>query len=669
MNACRNVISEIESLKISLTKDEDQNYYNEIKLGREVVGDFIEILEQTINSTLLSMIIKVFTLAHLPLDKLIVAATVDSDDASIDGLVNSFDEHTDAIFQIAHFSTLCCSDKKRSQAINSSLHFMEALEKEIVPATLRIKPNTHSDGIEERNHLRCLRQLWKNEVDSLEESLMNIVDPTAYCLMAERELSSCAKLIHDSAYTQDSELLRPLLMKLVKISKSIIDFSWKIQKDSSKNEDKIEDNNPMVKAERAIWELEAASVQTLKCIDDLNLHKSLLKRIQVMATAIHDLTKYLLNEESKETSSSSSDEMPVSMIKILKNESTISRTASLNKYESRRNDSKGQKSPVKVLTSVSRIIIGEDHSTSIIYDNKLSNEPEKVTDSYQAKTKEKIESYTPSKSFRKIALKSAMKNRANQTRKCINPVTFNLADQTVERLSQSVEPLMPFTTRARQESYSTTANSIYYTPKSNITNNHTVSNSKKIPLSVPNEFDLSQILNKLTQLSHELSISLQNSDEMKLEDEPLGNQDASEIIIKETEELKSINDSIASVSLVRKELNPNEKTTTTKAIIENDIGSSPLLSERRKPLKSIGNKNKDNSSQSIFMKKSDLKLKINDPLIIKKEIVKAANKSNRAMDEISRYKLENDIYLSTPERRKDLEKMEQRVAALLDTNS
>ena len=114
MNACRNVISEMESLKISLTKGEHQNCYNEVKLGREVVGDFIEILEQTVNSTLLSMIIKVYTSAHLPLDKLIVGVSLDNDDEDIDNLVNNFDENTDAIFQIAHLSTLCCTDKKRS---------------------------------------------------------------------------------------------------------------------------------------------------------------------------------------------------------------------------------------------------------------------------------------------------------------------------------------------------------------------------------------------------------------------------------------------------------------------------------------------------------------------------------------------------------------------------
>ena len=719
MNACRNVISEMESLKISLTKGEDQNCYNEVKLGREVVGDFIEILEQTVNSTLLSMIIKVYTSAHLPLDKLIVGVSLDNDDENINNLVNNFDENTDAIFQIAHLSTLCCTDKKRSQSINSSLHFMEALEKEIVPATLRIRPSSNSDGVEERNHLKCLRQLWKDEVDSLEESLMDIVDPTAYCLVAERELVACAKSIHDSAYTQDSEFLRSQLMKLTKISKYIVDFSWKIERNTSKDLAKIEDNNPVVQAERSIWEVEAASVQTLKSIDDLNLHKSMLKRIQVMVTSINCLIKYLMNEESKKSSSSSDDSMPVSMIKILKNESTITRTASLNKHEnlhrhnkstnlskdndsvqmSRQNNSKGQKSPVKVLTSISRIIIGEDCSTSIVYDNKATNESEVLVTAsqnrsqlIQPKKKSRFEMNSQNKSFRNIALKSALKNRDNQPRRCVNPVTFDIADQTIERLSQSVGQLMPFSTRAGQESCSTTTNTIYYTPKASVTNN-SISNSKNLPLSVPNEFDLSQILNKLTQLSHELSVSLQQADDLKLEDEPLVNKDTSEIIIKETKELKSINDSIASASrssnkngtankiilaeentgqenVVDRDSISKKKTSTSNAIIENDLGCSPLLNTHRKPLKSIGNgKENKKLNQSPFRNKSDKGFKTNNKSIYNPEEIDVTKESTRAMEVINQYRLENNTNLSTPERKRDLELMEMRISALLKTSS
>jgi hypothetical protein len=342
MSACRNIVSELESLKISLVRSHDnQNCYSEVKLGREVVGDFVEILEQTVNSALLSMIIKAYTLVHLPLDKLILSVNLGQDDDVVEKLVQEFDKNTDVIFQIAHLSTLCCTDKKRSQAINSALNFMETLEKEIVPASLRIRPNVNSDRVEEKNHLRCLRQLWKFEVESLEESLMGIVDPTAFCLLAEREITSCSKVLKNSAYTQNSMFLREELMKISKISKSVVDFAWKIERDKQKDGTFSEDNqltekNPIVKVERSIWEVEAATTLTLKDIDDLNLHKSMLKRIQVLNTAIKDLVSYLMEKENSNQASASSSESheslgPVSMIKIIKNESTITRTASLNK--------------------------------------------------------------------------------------------------------------------------------------------------------------------------------------------------------------------------------------------------------------------------------------------------------------------------------------------------
>lgn len=47
----------------------------------------------------------------------------------------------------------------------------------------------------------------------------------------------------------------------------------------------------------------------------------------------------------------------------------------------------------------------------------------------------------------------------------------------------------------------------------------------------------------------------------------------------------------------------------------------------------------------------------------------ASNNSTRAIEEINRYKLENNINLNTPERKQELEKMELRIAALVETNT
>ena len=737
MSACRNIVSELESLKISLVRSHDnQNCYSEVKLGREVVGDFVEILEQTVNSALLSMIIKAYTLVHLPLDKLILSVNLGQDDDVVEKLVQEFDKNTDVIFQIAHLSTLCCTDKKRSQSINSALNIMETLEKEIVPASLRIRPNVNSDRVEEKNHLRCLRQLWKFEVESLEESLMGIVDPTAFCLLAEREITSCSKVLKNSAYTQNSMFLREELMKIVKISKSVVDFAWKIELDKQKNGTFSEDNqltekNPIVKVERSIWEVEAATTLTLKDIDDLNLHKSMLKRIQVLNTAIKDLVSYLMEEENSNQASASSSESheslgPVSMIKIIKNESTITRTASLNKnyqgysdnarlsvnsiYDQNRpspingNFARSSKSPVKVLTSISRIIVGEDRSVlEGTKENTNAHTPMRVDLDFSSKATPKnrtkrrpgSRSSIHGKSFQNIMLKSALRKPSNKTRdSCKNPVTFDLANQTLERISQSIGSLMPFSTRAAQhESFNTTTNSVYYTPKSNITNASIA--SKKLPLSVPNEFDLSQILNKLSLLSHELSLSLQQSDDLDINEEKIiVNQEASEIIIKETEELKSINDSIAGAShpgkrdFVEEELtniNNSENTSfanqvsgishntlTTNAVIETKNQNYPLMDRSRRPLTSIGNKSMSSDIHTIHASENKGLSPANTKNVGLSNRRGKADSTTRApsrvRQEIRKYREENDISISTPERKKEVADMQKRVLALLEIN-
>ena len=73
-------------------------------------------------------------------------------------------------------------------------------------------------------------------------------------------------------------------------------------------------------------------------------------------------------------------------------------------------------------------------------------------------------------------------------------------------------------------------------------------------------------------------------------------------------------------------------------------------------------------TQSSFRNKSNQKFK-NSHQIREEERSKMRSESSRAMEDINRYKLENDANLSTPERKKDLEKMELRIAALLKTSS
>ena len=65
---------------------------------------------------------------------------------------------------------------------------MESLEREMVPSVIHMSKCYSAQSPDLRQakaHLQTIRKLWKKEVDTLEECLVEIVDPTAYCVVGE----------------------------------------------------------------------------------------------------------------------------------------------------------------------------------------------------------------------------------------------------------------------------------------------------------------------------------------------------------------------------------------------------------------------------------------------------------------------------------------------------
>ena len=65
-----------------------------------------------------------------------------------------------------------------------------------------------------------------------------------------------------------------------------MDFAWKDSQPPEENAEDEEvhalpDDHPVVKVERGTWEVQAALRMVLGNIEDLNLHKTLLRRVQV----------------------------------------------------------------------------------------------------------------------------------------------------------------------------------------------------------------------------------------------------------------------------------------------------------------------------------------------------------------------------------------------------
>ena len=127
---------------------------------------------------------------------------------------------------------------------------------------------------------------------------------------------------------KDKLWLRSHGTRLVKICQRAVDFAWKDSQPEENTEQvhALPDDHPVVKVERGTWEVQAALRMVLGNIEDLNLHKTLIRRVQVLTTCIGVMAHFLLS----------------------KNETAMS------------------PSKVKVLTSISRIMVNivEDEETT-----------------------------------------------------------------------------------------------------------------------------------------------------------------------------------------------------------------------------------------------------------------------------------------------------------------
>ena len=148
-------------------------------------------------------------------------------------------------------------------------------------------------------------------------------------------MTKVASKLKQSMYVQDVAYLRALLTQMIKVSQRCVDFAWQAERSSQSNvppanvsdEKPVDDNHPIVKTERSIWELKTATRIILDNIADLQAHKSVLKRAQVLVSYLNDLVQFLARDENS----------------------------------AQGNASQANSQPVRVLTSVSRITIGKNH--------------------------------------------------------------------------------------------------------------------------------------------------------------------------------------------------------------------------------------------------------------------------------------------------------------------
>ena len=322
INGCHHLVNELGNLKDAFNGDN----VADLTLAKDVAKDFIEVTEQSVNSALLRLIVLSLSQLHVPLDRLI-HAVLSSDKVlpnrtqeDIHDLIEASDTHADRLFHIAHFAVFCTSDASTAQSLTNSLHLLQILEKELVPACLKVYFNPEDTGA--RTFLKTLRQHWKNELDMLEAYILDIVDPTAFCVIVEAEARRIAAQVKKDQYSQSRDFLRLSVSQVVRLCQMAVDFAWKemssVEEEENRPNPRLPEDHPIIRVERSTWEVQAALKMVIANVEDLRHHKILIRRVQLMVTCATAMVECLMDPESNRT-----DHLTGSRVKVLTSVSRI----------------------------------------------------------------------------------------------------------------------------------------------------------------------------------------------------------------------------------------------------------------------------------------------------------------------------------------------------------
>ena len=131
----------------------------------------------------------------------------------IEDLITDVDSYSDAILSLCHYAKFCTF---KSSPIECSAHILSEIEKDIVPTITKIY--LESDPEERRRasaHLNVIRRLWKTEMETLESSILDIVDSGAFVVVANDVIRSISSVLKKEQYSQDPDFLRSNVSKVV----------------------------------------------------------------------------------------------------------------------------------------------------------------------------------------------------------------------------------------------------------------------------------------------------------------------------------------------------------------------------------------------------------------------------------------------------------------------
>jgi len=192
----------------------------------------------------------------------------------------------------------CTNDASTAQSLTNSLHLAQILEKELVPACLKLYFS--HDDIGAKIQLRNLRSLWRTEIESIEANILDIVDPTAFCVIVEAEARRIASAVKKDQYSQDRDWIRLSVSQVVRLCQMAVDFAWKEMSSSSSETNRLPDDHPIIRVERSTWEVQAALKMVIANVEDLHVHKVMIRRVQLMVTCTTAMVECLVDANKTE---------------------------------------------------------------------------------------------------------------------------------------------------------------------------------------------------------------------------------------------------------------------------------------------------------------------------------------------------------------------------------
>ena len=215
--------------------------------------------------------------------------------ADLPAQVRALDLQCEQVVQLCTFCRSCTTSLTLGQSLRSLGAVLEVLEPELVPCLLSLYLQPEDPGA--RAAVRLLRGVWRRLVEELAGLVQQLVDPTAYCVVLAEEAESLGLQIRGELYSQEGARLGGLLERLVAMAEAGVDLAWRGLGEKGAGTAPLEEDHPLVRAERSVWEVRASARLVTANVADLSLHQSALRRVRVLVTALQELVTCLAEQE------------------------------------------------------------------------------------------------------------------------------------------------------------------------------------------------------------------------------------------------------------------------------------------------------------------------------------------------------------------------------------